>query len=73
MINRIYKHLNVVDLFLNFGGHRPFSSLIPLFWTSGDVSSEFQRQSGQPSLIRSDCRPDHIESDPTLDIVWVSG
>ena len=24
--------------------------LIPLFWTSGDISSEFQIQSGQPYL-----------------------
>ena len=25
-----------------------FGSLIPLFWTSGDISSGFQNQSGQP-------------------------
>ena len=33
-----------------FGGHKSFFmvALIPLFRTSGDVSSEFQSQSGQP-------------------------
>ena len=36
-----------------FGGHKSFfvGPLIPLFWTSGDVSSGFQSQSG--SFIRT--------------------
>ena len=35
-----------------FGGHKFFfvGPLKPLFWTSGDVSSGFQSQSGQPYL-----------------------
>ena len=44
-----FDRYNVIVFFLNFGGQvlsmRP---LIPLFWTSGDVSSGFQSQSRQP-------------------------
>ena len=40
-----------VCLFFKFGGHMSImGSLIPLFWTSGDVSSGFQGQSRQPYL-----------------------
>ena len=38
-------------VFIIFGGHKSsVGPLTPLFWTSGDVSSGFQSQSGQPYL-----------------------
>ena len=36
--------------------------LIPLFWTSGDVSSGFQSQSGQPYL----CLVINMAAEPSL-------
>ena len=41
-------------------------SLIPLFWTSGDVSSEFQSQSGQPYLHLVEAYMMYIPQDSSL-------
>ena len=51
-----------LDLSLFFGGHKSFlwGPLIPLFWTSGDVSSEYQSQSGQPYLCLVEAYVLHI-------------
>ena len=67
----VYVYENTKDLYwtilgggsfiflLNFGVHRSFfvGPLIPLFWTSGGVSSGFQSQSGQPysHLVEACC------------------
>ena len=53
----------------NLGGHKYFFAgpLIPLFWTSGDISSGFQSQSGKPpykylTFFRCFCLPDDISA-----------
>ena len=48
--------------FLNLGGHESFfvGPLIPPFWTSGDVSSGFQSQSGKPYLHLTEAYMLHI-------------
>ena len=40
--------------------------LIPLFWTSGDVSSGFQSQSGQPYLSLVEAYMLHVPLDLSL-------
>ena len=40
--------------------------LIPLFWTSGDVSSGFQSQSGQPHLNLAEVYMIYIPGDSPL-------
>ena len=53
-IEWISTQMQVGDIFVLpiFGVHKSFfmGPLIPLFWTSDDVSSGFQSQSGQPYL-----------------------
>ena len=40
--------------------------LIPMFWTSGDVSSGCQSQSGQPYLCLAEAYMSHIPGDSLL-------
>ena len=51
-----------------FGGHEPFlwGHWYPLFWTSGDISSGLQSQSGQPYLSLVEVYMLHIPSDSPL-------
>ena len=44
--------------------------LIPLFWTSGDISSGFQNQSGQPYLHLAVVYMLHIAQDSLLVGSW---
>ena len=51
----------------NFGEHESFlGPLIPLFWTSGDISSGFKSQSGQPYLHLAEAYMLHVSWDSLL-------
>ena len=45
---------------------RSATALIPLFWTSGDVSSGFQSQSGQPYSCLAEVHMLHVPRDSPL-------
>ena len=55
----------------NFGGHTSILGLlIPLFWTSGDVSSGFYSQSGQSYLHLAEAHVIHVYTFPEIHL-WL--